>query len=144
MLLPERDGILCDLCGIEYKSQFTYYSVEGQKIEVLSSRKTILPLGKELDLDTCEDCYEKMLDRCRTALAKMPNPGVTIGCELCGTILRGDFSYIQLVFAKVDVDIKTDKKDVDMKIMDLKIDGPCYQELSNIIIATRGQFKVKQ
>ena len=70
----QRDGIYCDLCGSLHVNKFCYYSAKFHKIEVdCDAYKSVVVQGKsmkyikdvvlrDLDLDICENCMDKMKD----------------------------------------------------------------------------------
>jgi len=71
MLLPNRDGVKCDLCGAILKSIFVYYSYDCHKVSVdvlkKETKKETTDVNKSMiGFDVCEDCHrgnlEKMLE----------------------------------------------------------------------------------
>jgi len=147
MLLDERDGILCDTCGKEYRKDFTYYSIEGEMIMVRENIPATHNMGKVVDFDMCKECHNKMVERCMDHLN--PNPHI-IQCEQCGTRYKGEFNYIWFIFSKVTVttpinkDPETDEVvynvEVDKKVLDLKLDSKCYNEISAKVKEHRNDY----
>lgn len=70
MLLPNRDGVRCDMCGKEHKSKFTYYSYDCHKVTVDISkmetrREQVTDVdGSVIGYDVCEECHKRNQDRC--------------------------------------------------------------------------------
>ena len=69
MLLPDKSGIECDLCGTVHKSQFVYYSYDCHKVSVdLSKMETKREKATDVDgsvigFDICENCHKAHLDK---------------------------------------------------------------------------------
>jgi len=69
MLLKNKDGIKCDLCGQEYKSKFTYYSYDCHKVSVdvskMETRKEQITDvdGSIIGYDVCENCHKNNLNK---------------------------------------------------------------------------------
>lgn len=72
MLLPNKDGIKCDICGEIKKNKFIYYSYDIHKIivnlEKIESKEEKLTDVNEsiIGFDVCENCHKininKMLE----------------------------------------------------------------------------------
>jgi len=68
MLLPDRDGIRCDWCGKEFKSEFVYYSYDCHRVSVDTSRmetkkeKVTSVDGSVIGFDVCEGCHKNNLE----------------------------------------------------------------------------------
>lgn len=69
MLLLNKDGIKCDMCGKEFKSKFVYYSYDCHRVLVDVSRmetkreKVTDVDGSVIGFDVCEDCHKNNLDQ---------------------------------------------------------------------------------
>ena len=69
MLLKDKDGIKCDICGRIYKSSFVYYSYDCHKVIVdLSKMETQKEAATDVDgsvigYDVCEECHKKNLEK---------------------------------------------------------------------------------
>lgn len=127
MLLPTRDGIICDLCGDQHKDKFIYYSVSGNKIMVNHSASSVVPIGKDVDLDVCEGCYGDLISRASKNTGIVRNG---IKCNLTSEVLIGAFEYWKLVFDKVEVNTSNQETtNVFHKVMDLDIGPRALNEL---------------
>ena len=66
-------GIQCDLCGAEYREQFTYFSGTLDKVDVDGTRSKgeVAEVDKRfLDIDICEKCW---LDHIKTKMMEVIN-----------------------------------------------------------------------
>ena len=67
MLLPDKNGIKCDLCGKILRDKFVYYSYDCHKVFVDVSRletskeKATDVNGSVIGFDVCEECHNKMV-----------------------------------------------------------------------------------
>lgn len=105
-MLLEKDGLLagmrCDLTGDEVEGcTFSYYSVYGACVKVSGGKVTMAPEA-DLDMDLLESGYKGLLDRCRSSPATNATDNA-IRCDLCGSVMGGDFFYWKLSFDKVMV-----------------------------------------
>lgn len=69
MLLSDKTGIKCDLCGEIFKSNFTYYSYDCHKVSVdLSKMETKREKATNVDgsvigYDVCEKCHNETIQK---------------------------------------------------------------------------------
>jgi hypothetical protein len=67
MLLPNKKGIKCDLCGKKCESKFIYYSYDCHKVDVdienmsASREKATDVTGSVIGFDVCESCFKNMI-----------------------------------------------------------------------------------
>jgi hypothetical protein len=68
MLLSDKNGIKCDICGNVFRSQFTYYSYDCHRVSVDISKmetkkeKTTDVNGSIIGFDVCEKCHKDNLE----------------------------------------------------------------------------------
>jgi hypothetical protein len=145
MLLSKKDGIGCDTCGRSYRTQFTYYSYESERVEVDAKKMKTATREKDLDLDVCEKCYENMHNKVKDNLAPKEIKD-TIKCDFCPNLMKNNFIYHRILIHKVTVD-KEQEKDgpasVDMKHFDLRLDDNCFKGLITLAMETRQSAKQK-
>jgi hypothetical protein len=81
MLNQAGNGIICDYCGSNHDTDFTYYSFDVYKVTVANSVKDI---GTDIILsaDLCSDCMDLYADRVKAAY-KPPKKGV-FTCDVSG------------------------------------------------------------
>lgn len=143
MLLTSKDGISCDLCGFIQKNRFTYYSLESKGIQVNTSGNSIAQLGRDLDIDVCEKCYNDMIEAVKKYIVNGTKRG-TIKCDFCPKVHSGNFKYHVLSIHKVtaDKDVKEQgPSDVQMNIMDFNLDDECFVLMANQVMASRQKVK---
>jgi len=69
MLLQDKTGIKCDLCGEIFKSHFVYYSYDCHKVTVnldkmeTKKEQAIDVEGSTIGYDVCEVCHGEILKR---------------------------------------------------------------------------------
>ena len=94
MQLKERDGIACDLCGMSYKADFTYYSFDMRLLNVNDdmrpSLNSIFTYNVVFSLDVCEKCMAEMTE---TIKKKYKALRKGICCNLTGKTMNGTFEY---------------------------------------------------
>lgn len=61
MQTPERDGIICDLCGTTLKDKFQYYSVNTTKVSVdrHKMQQSVVETDDPIDFEVCDKCYQE-------------------------------------------------------------------------------------
>lgn len=106
MQLADKSGIKCDLCGKEYRHDFVYYSLDMKIVQVQNNRHppgahdlSVLD-GPPVTLDACATC---MLGMENATKANYKPTSTGVNCDLCGTQLRGSFSYYYCKVTKADV-----------------------------------------
>lgn len=138
-----KDGISCDLCGFTQRNKFLYYSLESTGVEVNAPAASIVQLGKDLDIDVCEKCYNDMLEAVKKYIVNGTKRG-NIKCDLCPKVLGGSFKYHILLVHKVLVDKDVQEKgpaEVQMKIMDFNLDDQCFVAMANQVLVNRQKVK---
>jgi len=111
MQLKEKDGILCDLCGTVYKSDFSYFSWDFKQVEVIDNRRPslnqLLRMQTVFSLDVCTLCWDKykskIIKNYATTMSKVRKVPIGIVCDLSGVKLLGTFSYYYIEVTKVGV-----------------------------------------
>jgi hypothetical protein len=119
----ENAGIRCDWTGKEFLHKFEYYSVECQKIEVLTSKKAVRP-GREAEVafDISTESYLTLYKIVEDNIIE-EHPPNTVKCDLSKNFLTGDFKYWKVQIYKVTVDVEQDPTtsvtmDIDLNISD--------------------------
>lgn len=97
-------GVKCDLCGTEHVGDFTYYSLDVREVPVLNNKHAtgISNLPVIFSLDSCHKCITQTGDTIKIHY-KPTKSGVN--CDLCGSEMRGDFSFYYINVSSVTVDI---------------------------------------
>lgn len=107
MQLKDKSGICCDGCGLNLKSDFTYYSFDYKQVMVVSSRVPSLDLLNDMrsthSLDFCPACYDKTKHRVITNYARMMDKVKSHACELTGKVLTGNYTFYYCIVAEVIV-----------------------------------------
>jgi hypothetical protein len=117
MLNKSKDGIVCDLCKIEVKSQFTYYSMDFRKVNVVNHKPEIRSILLERiikSIDCCENCGEEIKNR----LIKNFKPTQSIYCELSGKDLNG--TYV-LYYCMVDMVVMSNVRYIDKRHIEFNL-----------------------
>lgn len=100
MLLDKKDGISCDICGAIYTNDFTYYSYDLRKTQVIDNTMNRINYKKhpDLSIDICQPCHTKFTDLIKKYYRPTPclpdrryNQGIY--CELTGTHMKGTYSF---------------------------------------------------
>ncbi len=110
MQLKERDGIACDHCGTQYKSDFTYYSWDFRPVPVVSGMRPqlnhIFHTQIIFSLDICTACFDgfkkKIVEYYKSGMEQKKNDAFTI-CELTGERLTGTYDYYHVEVIRVNV-----------------------------------------
>ncbi len=147
MLLKEQDGILCDICGSTHRVVFTYYSMEGSRIVVDATKQAINKQVKDIDVDACAVCYEKIMTKVRSNLGNSPTNGIK--CDISGKVFTGKFEYYTMIADKIEVDgsrcLESEENippevEIDKKVMDFKMGKEYVNSLTNTMLKTRKQY----
>ena len=121
MLLPSKDGIVCDYCATTYKDQFKYYSTRAIEYQMTMNRRS-MPKDSGFYSDMCESCYKMLLKDVEKHIGKHRKD--KIKCDLSNTYKSGTFVYYIMFFDLVDVDKdrgENNEVNVDKNVMDLNI-----------------------
>jgi hypothetical protein len=130
MLLRDKNGIRCDLCGTTVRTKFTYYSIETIQA-VVRNAVSVGSQPFQFNHDVCESCYTTMVDQCKKNLAARIIPK-QIKCDFCPKHYGGTFSYYSLRLSKVAVDVELDPPlKVERNIMDFNVADCCFKDLLN-------------
>lgn len=112
MQTDDKAGIICDNCGLIYKSEFKYYSFDFKKVEIYGNNRQslqqILSLGTDSSLDICTSCFEDIKKKIISNYAgqmgsKWRPPQQHVVCELTGVKLSGTYTYYYCVVSLVSV-----------------------------------------
>lgn len=119
MLLPSKDGVLCDFCKTSYKDIFSYYSINILEFKVNQNSRGI-PNNPKLDRDMCCNCYDKLIENVKQFIGPY-KPG-HIKCDLSKNYKTGTFSYYIANFDKVSVNKSLQPPvDIEKRVMDLNV-----------------------
>lgn len=110
---------MCDNCGKIVKNKFTYYSAEFHKVMVNSSSGFSQSLGKDFDIDVCEECYDKLVETAKKNISYVKNG---VKCSLSSQVMTGTYDFWRMIFDKVTVDTSSsDTVSVINKVMDFDL-----------------------
>lgn len=129
MLLKEKNGIVCDFCGVIYKNQFVYFSIKTSITKVLNGMRISEKTAK-FEKDCCEGCYNSMREQCLEHIGSFKHK--TVKCDFSDQYLSGTFEYYTLYFDQVEVDKEQPEEQqvvVDKKVLDLNLSKPKFDEL---------------
>ncbi len=109
MQLIDRSGIACDLCGIQHKTDFSYYSFDYRSVQLMNNQRMpidmILHNSITSSMDICPKCFEDIKTRVVSNYAK--TMGVKrvqqLVCEYTGKKITGTCEYYYCVVSKVDI-----------------------------------------
>ena len=110
MLLPKRDGIICDMCSDISKDDFKYHSYDFRSVRVHDNRMDPIEFRNASDntLDVCENCHgkiKKLVMKFHKASPCKPirhyHTGIT--CDITGSRLSGSYSFKHCDIADVTV-----------------------------------------
>lgn len=119
MLLKDRDGIVCDFCGLTYKNQFVYYALETLKNRVVNNMR-VAQNNAGFERDMCEQCYADLLEDVQSNIGKFRRGHIK--CDLSKTYKSGTFNYHIIYFHKVSVDKDREPTmEVERRAMDLNV-----------------------
>lgn len=113
MQLRDRSGICCDSCGIEYRTDFTYYSFDFHNAAVYNNQRQsidmILRSKVVFSVDICTNCFEaikKMIvANYATAMSPKRSFQSAVTCDITGQKLTGSYEYYYCEVIKIDVTI---------------------------------------
>lgn len=102
MKKPEGDGIICDYCGCQAHTDFTYYSLDFARVQVNNKVRTQGPVIASIDF--CDTCMNLYRDRVKQAyLPPVPN---RFTCDVSGEIvITPTFIYYRCLISKVEVNL---------------------------------------
>ncbi len=116
MLLPNQNGILCDICKTTYSEDFKYYSYDFRKVIVTNNSMPVLKYTGAVDMssDLCEGCNEKF----KTLIIKNHKPTKIIPtrvypegiyCEFTSKKLIGTYTFYHGTITEVTVKLSHKK-----------------------------------
>lgn len=106
MQLPSRDGIACDMCGLQLRTDFSYMSYDMRHVLVTANMRpawTIirrLPIARSFDI--CPTCFNEH----KTAIiannsTKYKTQFMGVKCDLTGDLITGNYYHCNV--SSVDV-----------------------------------------
>lgn len=110
MFLPDREGIICDVCSTIYRHDFTYCSYDFRTFRVHDNVMDQITLNQspEKSFDVCTTCHEKM----KGVVLKNYRPSKClpgrrylkgINCDLSKTHLTGTYTFKHCNIIEVSV-----------------------------------------
>lgn len=78
-MTSDQKGISCDLCGVDYRDKFEYFSGNLDKVFVDSAlQKTgIVDCDRRfLDIDICEKCMNEFMDKMKQVITEREKKAV--------------------------------------------------------------------
>lgn len=128
MLLPDKSGIKCDLCGTNYHTDFAYYSFDFRDVNIYGpsrpSLDMILKSPISYSCDICLSCFDGLKDRIITNNVNRKS----LKCDLSGESLANTKKYYYCVVSSVKVSIAkklSECKKCRHKTYDQKICSKC-------------------
>lgn len=109
MQLPDRRGISCDLCGMQYRDDFTYYSLDFRPVKFIDGRRPTINEILSQQVMTSLDACTKCMDDIKNIVMKNYAPtNVGVQCDLTGTRMTGSFTcaHCNVIEAKVSISKK--------------------------------------
>lgn len=125
----DNSGIKCDLCGAEYKHQFTYYSYDFYDYRVGPKPDSIQNTlsGKViLSIDVCEKCHKIHCDliiKNNTVIKKL------IKCDLSGVILTPNLIHKYCIVDEAIVNLTNKNISIDKRVLDIVISDTTYKSM---------------
>lgn len=116
------DGVSCDLCGTEARSDFTYYSIDIREVTVSnghSVNRDLSNLPIIFSLDRCKQC---MVDMANLIKINFVPTSTGVNCDLCGLEMRGNFIFYYMTISEVVVSMSSG----------MAVCGVCNKPLSSI------------
>ncbi len=139
MLLPSKDGVICDKCRIILKKLFTYYSISMLEMEVDVGRKMTSKAREVYDFDLCDGCYNGHLDVARAVAEKTHDKPGHILCMNCGQHKTGKFKYYLYRAARAEVNIAAQPEPTVEFEIDLPWCETCLNEIKERVTANRAR-----
>jgi hypothetical protein len=100
MINGTKDGIICDYCGNEHAEDFTYFSVDIDRIIVEKWIRS--PKTRMYSLDFCPECMQSWKDRLNKTY-QPPKNNVFV-CDISGSVeTKGDFTLYYCNVSEVTV-----------------------------------------
>lgn len=106
MQLNDKTGIACDLCSLQHKQDFSYYSFDYRLVEVFNNQRVALeqllyyPITSSMDI--CPACFETIKAKIISNYQRLA-PKKVVYCEVSGEILKNNYIYYYCVVSKVEV-----------------------------------------
>lgn len=107
MQLLDKSGIICDHCGLQFKHDFTYYSMDYRQVLVTNNRvpslDMMLNMRVSLSSDMCTMCYDllkEVIVRNYTSRMDKKKEGY---CECCNVAMTHTYTFYYVVAAEVAV-----------------------------------------
>jgi len=134
--------VACDLCGLECRDEFTYYSYDLRPVEVLENQRpsleSILSTTTDRSIDVCPVCFEDHKKKVVSNYAKILSPKrrpapVCVTCEISGEVLAGSYHYHYVCVTKVDVRISGGRasQKIDERHVDFNVSETIFREMTN-------------
>lgn len=106
MQLNDRSGISCDLCAIQYKTDFLYYSFDFILVDHPTSLELILSSDIVFSIDVCTNCFDTIKKSViKNYKIKMQKGNKVNVCELTGEVMKQPEEYYYCVVSQVNVKI---------------------------------------
>ena len=151
MLLKEKNGIVCDLCKLSQRDDFTYYALEGSWIGITPKIKLIQRIRKDIDVDICAGCFNDIKELMSKHLYSTV---YNVKCESCGKFCKedadknGSYLFMQLVLHKVDVKIMKEvssnnpsfSRNIDEAVLDVNYCKDCTIKLDNRLTKSKKEI----
>ncbi len=140
MRLPSGDGIACDLCGLQCRQDFTYYSYDFHHVEVYdnvrSDLQSIIDSPVVFSIDVCPACFAAHRKTIIANYSKVASPQRRVftgtHCDLSGVRLTGTYEFYYAEITKVTVRTVTGKPTIatDRRHVEISVSEDMYKKLT--------------
>ena len=137
MQLNDRSGIACDLCGGQYRQDFSYFSMDLRHVQVVDNvRPRELMQQPIISLDICPGCWESLSKR----IVECYHPVVQgVVCDLTGRHLLGNYEYYEGKVTRAVVKFQGSRANVttEPNLVELALSPEAYEELKRRLVEIR-------
>lgn len=154
MQLHDKSGICCDACGIVYKTDFTYYSLDFRHIDVINNIRTpidnIIRSNIVFSIDMCTNCFDSIKNIIIKNYSATMSPHrlgkqLPVTCEITGGKLFGTYEYYYCVVSKADIRlsgqpnicVKCKNKTFDSGTKCMKCSGSEFMRIASAVVDDR-------
>lgn len=124
-----NDGIKCDLCGAEYRHQFTYYSYDFYDYRVglkPDSIQNTLSGKIILSVDVCEICHKT---NCDLIIKNNAIIHKLVKCDLSGVVLAPNLIHKYCIVDEAVVNLTNKNISIDKRILDIVVSDTAYKSM---------------
>ena len=145
MLAADKNGIVCDSCGMNVVEKFTYFSFDAKVATVSNNAISFAhAAAPTYSFDICQRCMEEIkatIIRCYKPSRIVDNRSCPQGlfCDLSGVHMNGNFTcyYICVSIVVVDIHSKPSTTVTDDKYLELWVSDDAFAQLKNKAVAVQ-------